>query len=338
MQKIGFFLLFFFVNFCFAQQSDFKHIDFTKADYIAKTYKTKKLLELNKTTHLLTKNLETDVEKLRAIYLWICTNIANDFSLYALNNRKRKRFLQDSIKLEKWNSKFKKVLFKKLLRRKKTICTGYAYLLKEMCTIAGIESKMVNGIGRTSSVDLSVLKMPNHTWNIVKLNNKWYLCDPTWSTGISFPEEGRFQFQYNDGYFLTDPKLFFHNHYPIKKEFSLIENKSTSFLEFSELPLLYNDAFVYLKKHISPSTMYHVIKQGSAFNFQYKLNKKVMLKNVKLVYFKSDSEIKLKPKIELKENLLKITHTFKRKGFYDIHLYIDKKIIATYTFKVLKND
>ena len=338
MQKIGFSLLFFFMNFCFAQQSDFKHINFTKADNIAKTYKTKKRLELNKTAHNLTKNLETDVEKFRAIYVWICKNIANDFSLYALNERKRKRFSQDSIKLKKWNSKFKKILFKKLLKRKRTICTGYAYLLKEMCTIVGIESKMVNGIGRTSLVDLEYLNMPNHTWNIVKLNNKWYLCDPTWSTGISFPKEGRFQFQYNDGYFLTTPKLFFQNHFPVKPEFSLLENKTPTFYEFSELPLLYNDAFLYLEEQILPSKMHHIIKRNSTFTFQYKLKKKIDLKKVKLVYFASDSERKLKPRIELSDNFLTLNQTFKRKGFYDIHLFINDKIIATYTFKVLKND
>ena len=66
MSKIGFFLLFFYISFSFAQQSDFKHIDFSKADYIAKTVKTKRLYELNKLTFKLTKDLETDVEKVRA--------------------------------------------------------------------------------------------------------------------------------------------------------------------------------------------------------------------------------------------------------------------------------
>jgi transglutaminase/protease-like cytokinesis protein 3 len=188
MSKIICFFFLFFIHICVAQQSDFSHINFSKANFNAKTVKTKKLFELNKLTHNLTKDLKTDIEKFRAIYLWICKNIANDFSLYFLNQRKRKRFAIDSIKLQNWNSKFKNKLFKKLLKNKRTICTGYAYLLKEMCAIVGIESKMVNGFGRTATVNFTKLNIPNHTWNIVKINNKWYLCDPTWSTGISFPD------------------------------------------------------------------------------------------------------------------------------------------------------
>ncbi|MGB1043434.1 MAG: hypothetical protein ACPGU6_08575, partial [Tenacibaculum sp.] len=123
MYKTRFFFLLLFVKVSFGQQSDFSHINFTKADNIAKLYKSKRLLELNKTTYNLTKNLSTDVEKLRAIYVWICNNIANDFSLYSLNERKRKKYVKDSLKLQDWNSKFKKKLFKKLLKKKKTICT-----------------------------------------------------------------------------------------------------------------------------------------------------------------------------------------------------------------------
>ena len=118
MPKIKLWIFLIFVNFSFAQQSDFSHIDFSKADNIAKTVKSKRLYELHKLTYSLTKNLNTDIEKFRAIYIWICNNIANDFGLYSLNEKKRKRFLKDSVKLQKWNSKFKKKLFKKLLKRK----------------------------------------------------------------------------------------------------------------------------------------------------------------------------------------------------------------------------
>ncbi len=337
MRKIVFLFLLLLVLVSYGQQSDFSHIDFTKADNIAKLHKSKRFLELNKITYNLTKNLDTDVEKLRAIYVWICSNIANDFSLYSLNERKRKKYLNDSIKLQNWNSKFKKKLFKKLLKKKKTICTGYAYLLKEMCSIIGIESKMVNGFGRTSSVDITKLSMPNHTWNIVKLNNKWYLCDPTWSTGISFPEEGRFEFTYNDGYFLTDPKLFFKNHFPLDYQFTLLK-KDHSFLEFTELPLLYPEAFNVIEEQITPNKMYHEIKKGSTLLFKYKLKKRIDKNKVKLVYYAGNNQKKLKAKVNItSDNVLTINNIFKRKGYFDIHLYIDNKIIITHTISVSKS-
>lgn len=336
MQKVGLFLLLFYFNVSFGQQSDFKHINFTKADNIAKTVKSKRLYELNKLTYSLTKGLETDVEKVRSIYIWICSNIANDFRLYSLNEKKRKRYLKDSIQLENWNSKFKKILFKKLLKKKRTICTGYAYLLKEMCNIAGIESKMVNGIARTSAVDLTKLTMPNHTWNVVKLNNKWYLCDPTWSTGISFPDEGRFQFQYNNGYFLSDPKLFSQNHFPIEEKFTLLENENPNFTEFSEFPLLYGAAFTVLKEHISPKKMHHNLKKNDVFTFEYLLKNGIKINKVKFIIDSGSNERTVNPNINLTNNILTLNYKFKNRGFYDVHLYLENKLIVTYTFKITK--
>ncbi|WP_439128886.1 transglutaminase domain-containing protein [Polaribacter sp.] len=337
MQKISLFLLLLFSLVGFTQQSDFKNIDFKRADYIAKRVKVKRLYNLNELTFKLTQNLDTDVEKIRAIYVWICTNIANDFGLYAQNERRRNRYKNDSIKLQNWNSKFKTKLFKKLLKRKKTICTGYAYLFTEMCNIINIESKMVNGFGRTSTVDFSKLTMPNHTWNIVKLNNKWYVCDPTWSTGISFPEEGRFQFDFNDGYFLTEPTLFLKNHYPLETQFSLLGHDTPTFLDFTEMPLFYGDAYKYLKKHQLPLKMYHQIKKDSIVTFQYQLKKNIALEKLKFVIFSGNNERYIKPiKSTLENNTLTLKHRFKTKGFYDFHLYIDDKIIATYVYEVKK--
>ena len=336
MQKIGFLFLFVVTSF-FGQQSDFKHINFAKADYIAKKTKSKRLYDLNKLTFELTQNLETDVEKVRAIYIWICNNIANDFRLYTLNERKRNKYVKDSIELQNWNSKFKNVLFKKLLRKKRTICTGYAYLFKEMCALADIKALMINGFGRTATVDFEKLVMPNHTWNAVQLNNKWYLCDPTWSTGISFPEEGRFQFNYNDGYFLTKPKLFFLNHFPLEQQHSLLGDETSSFKAFTEMPLVYANAFQYLSEHVAPSTMYHEITQDSIVTFQYQLKKNINLQNVKLVLNTGTNDKTVKPKTTINNNLLTLEYAFPKKGFYDVHLYFDDKIIATYVFQVAES-
>ncbi|WP_299017761.1 transglutaminase domain-containing protein [uncultured Polaribacter sp.] len=337
MQKRHLILCLLFSVIGFAQQADFKEIDFSKADYIAEKVKVKRLYNLNKLTFNLTQNLPTDVEKVRAIYMWICTNIANDFHLFALNDRKRNKYAQDSIKLVNWNSKFKKKLFKKLLKRKKTICTGYAYLFKEMCNFAGIESKMVNGFGRTSAVDFSKLTMPNHTWNIVKLRNKWYLCDPTWSAGISLPQNGKFQFSYNNGYFLTEPKLFFQNHFPLKKEYALLGSKTPSFKTFTELPLLYGDAFKYIKTSPFPLKMYHQIKRDTIISFKYLLKENSTPKKIKFIVNNGNSNIEAKPAtISLKKNELTLQHLFTKKGYFDLHLFFDDKIIATYIFDVKK--
>lgn len=335
MQK-ALFVYIFFINICVAQKADFNNINFSKADNIAKSYKSKNLLNLNEITFNITKDLETDVEKLRSIYVWICNNIANDFGLYSKNKRKRERFKEDSIRLHEWNSEFKTILFKRLLKKKKTICTGYAYLLKEMCSIVGIEAKIVNGFGRTSDVDFTTLTEANHSWNLVKINGKWYLCDPTWATGISFPEEGKFYFQFNEGYFLTVPQLFFKNHYPLQKEYSLLNDATPTLQEFTEMPLLYGEAYNFLETHISPNKMHQEIKQNDVFTFEYQLKKDIKIDDLKLIFSSGSNEKTVQPEINLQDKRLAITYQFKNRGFYDVHLYHQQKIIATYTFKISK--
>ncbi len=329
-------ILFFFHFLGFTQPSDFANIDFTKADKIARSIKVKKLYNLNKLTYSLTENLDTKAEKVRAIYTWICTNVANDFRLYSLNERKRRKYLNDSINLDEWNSKFKKKLFKRLYKRKKTICTGYAYLFKEMCNIIGVSSKMVNGFGKTATTDFSKLPMPNHTWNVVKLNNQWYLCDPTWSAGISFPEDGTFTFNYNDGYFLTDPNIFKLNHFPIEKQYALLEKNAPSFQEFNSYPIIYGEAYNYIKRIITPLERYNELDKNQIFTFSYELQKLVSQKDIKLVVFNGIKDKVYKPIVNFKENILNLQHTFNYRGFYDVHLYLEEKLIATYVFKIKK--
>lgn len=118
MQKVLILWFFVFSISVVAQKSDFKTIDFSKADKTATFYKNEELFELTKLTYNLTKNASTDVEKFRAIYFWICHNISNDHRMYAKNNRKRKKYVKDSVNLTKWNSTFKKSLFKKLIQKK----------------------------------------------------------------------------------------------------------------------------------------------------------------------------------------------------------------------------
>jgi len=65
-----------------AQISDFKNINFKNADNIAFNYRGNDLSNLPELAHNLTHNLTTDVEKFRAIYTWVCTNIKADHDGY----------------------------------------------------------------------------------------------------------------------------------------------------------------------------------------------------------------------------------------------------------------
>ena len=112
MKTLQYILLFLVACQSHAQISDFNHIDFKNADSAALACKNESLTNLPELAFKLTSNLTTDVERFRAIYRWVCGNIANDYNLYLKNKRKRERFKADSTKLKDWNDDFRKHLFK----------------------------------------------------------------------------------------------------------------------------------------------------------------------------------------------------------------------------------
>lgn len=334
--KITFYILFTIAIFqCNAQITDFRYIDLNKADSIALAYNGEDLNNLPILTHKLTSDLNTDIEKFRSIYKWVCTNIKNDYNLYYKNSYKRYRYRNDSIKLHSWNNKFRKTVFKTLLNKKQTICTGYAFLIKQMTELANIECVVVNGFGKTSGTLKKDLSIPNHSWNAVKLNNKWYLCDATWASGVQNPETMNFVFQYNDGFFLTSPNLFAISHYPENKKWLLTTNEDKGFNSFTDNPILYNNAYEHLTNLNAPLQMHHTIKTGEKIDFQFDLMKINPKNNYYLVIDNSSNSNKVIPQlISTKNNSVSFNHRFLKKGFYDVHLFIANNLIATYTVRV----
>ncbi len=328
---IGFFILAFQ---CFAQKSDFEHINFQRADNIALECKNEGLDNLPGLAHKLTSQLTTDAERFRAIYKWVCNNIANDYRLYEKNMRKRHRFKNDSIKLKNWNERFRKLSFKTLLEDKRTICTGYAYLVKELSKLANINCEIVNGYGKTSTTPVDRLNVPNHSWNAVELNGKWYLCDPTWASGI--PNASNFfEFNYNDGFFLADPKLFAVNHYPVDSTWFLLDSNPPTFKDFLDAPIIYGKTYTNLSAYYEPTKMHNELKKNETVTFKCQLLKTVATKDVTLLVDNGNDSKKIHPKIiTITNNTLTIEYAFERTGFYDVHLYIGLDLIATHTVRV----
>ena len=327
-------LIFFVLSFSLvhAQISDFKNINFTRADNISKLNEGESIKNLPLLCYKLTNKLDSEVEKFRAIYTWVSTNIKGDNSMHRKVRRTRGKLKGDSVSLNKWNRNYKKTVFKTLIKRKKTMCTGYAYLIKEMARIINIDSKIIDGYGRSVSSNVSELGMPNHSWNAVKLNNKWYLCDATWSSGY-MNENGSFIKDYNDGYFLADAKLFSKDHFPIHKTWLL--NSSLSSKQFVEAPLVYGKIFKHKTIPVLPLKMEVQTKKGNAVNFKLKLLKNNSSKKISLVSFLGSNQKKL-PIYEYKKegNIVQFKHDFNWKGNYDIHLKVNNDIVATYTVKV----
>lgn len=333
-----FFLAFFFLfqTNIEAQLSDFKSVNFENADKIALNLKGADLSNLPGLAYNLTNGLTSDVEKFRAIYTWVCTNIENDYYGYRKNHSKRIKFQKDTIEQYKWNAAFSKQVFIKLLKEKKTICTGYAYLIKNLANLANIKCELVDGYGRNENTATSELKFPNHTWNAVKLNDKWYLCDATWSSGAFNLGNYAFEFDYNDGYFLATPELFAKDHLPNDSSWSLLNN-SIPISDFFNSPIVYDNAYKYSIFPMEPALMRLEVEKNKELSFIVKDLKGIDVNTIYIQINSGKNTQLIKPKIEhLKNDTLKIKYSFAKAGLYDFHININNHPFCTYVISVKK--
>lgn len=317
-----------------AQKSDFKHIDFAKADSIAKSYSKASLRNMPLLVHNLTHNLNTQVEQFRAIHTWVCFNIESDHYFSEATLKKRRQLHDNISALEKWNTKQQTKVFKRLVRDKKTICSGYAYILKALTNLADIECEIVDGYARTVRTNVNTVDFPNHSWNIVKLNDKWYFADITQASGFYNLDEEEFVKNYTEGYFLATPELFAKNHYPLNDKWLLLDEKPT-LKQFVKAPIIYQNTYKHGVIPITPSGLVTTIEVGESISFQFKILEENCLEDISL-FNDSLRNKKIKQTERIYNNgILKITYQFGKKGQFDVHTKVGKDVVSSFTVKVV---
>ncbi|MFT7251211.1 MAG: hypothetical protein ACI9FW_000938 [Flavobacterium sp.] len=317
-----------------AQSADFENVDFREADKAAISLYGNDLKSLPILAYNLTHSLPSDVEKFRAIFMWVSTNIENDYNYYLKNTKERNRLKKDSIALNNWNKKFSVKVFKKLLKEKKTVCTGYAYLIKELSDLSNIKCEMIDGYGRTVNDNNKDSFVPNHSWNAVWLNNKWYLCDATWASGVFDLDKYVFEFNYNDGYFLSNPEMFATNHFPLDSKWLLTE-KENKLSEFLKAPFVYRDAFKHEIMPLEPSVMFFEVDQYDEVFFLLKERVPIDVGVISLELVSGSYNESSKPSVIRNEDgFIELKYLFNVRGDYDIHIKLNEDYLFTYVVKV----
>ncbi|XP_075719722.1 uncharacterized protein LOC142760420 [Rhinoderma darwinii] len=156
----------------------------------------------------LTCGANTDLEKTRVIWMWICHHI--EYDTVGLKNKGLLSSDPEDV-----------------LRSRKGVCTGYSSLFEQMCRLAGVPCRSVSGYckGATFKPGQTISGDSDHTWNMVYLEGQWHMLDSTWGAGLVDENLSKFIFQYNEFYFLTHPVLFIGDHYPEETDFQLLEPK-----------------------------------------------------------------------------------------------------------------
>jgi len=316
-------------------QKYFEDFDFHRADSIADHYHGASVQDLITLNDNLCANLDTEIEKFRALYFWVCHNIENDFRQFQKANRYRRKYFEDSIAFASWQNAYHLECMRNLYQNKRTVCSGYTSLLAQLCFLNGIECKVVNGYARSSSSNVDKLDYPNHTWLAVKLKDEWYLSDPTWSSGKVYQmgEMAKFEFHFNDGYFLCDPETFARNHYPLNSRWFLLETPPSP-EDFVSQALVYGETFefgIYIKEK---------------FPFQQSLKRDETLKIPLEFHGEVPSSLgleidngfrKFREEVEIWMDSMGqyyLSTTFGRTGDYSLHLLMGDTYLATFIISV----
>lgn len=238
-------------------------------------------LEQTKTTegisNYVNANFNTEKEKVRAIYIWLASNIQYDIdNMFAVNF------------YEKEAEKISKPL-----KTRKGICENYAALFHALCQKCGIKSLVVEGYTNQNGVQ----EYMGHAWNAALLEGTWFLFDPTWGSG--YVESGRFFKRINNDYYMAKPSAFIGSHMPFDYLYQFLEypitnqefydgrtypNKSKPYFNFKDSLLAYEkmDTMNQLQH-----TAYRIKKMGlrNSLLFDRMQHLQTMMENLKVQDF-----------------------------------------------------
>ena len=178
-------------------------------------------------------NFKNDSDKIRAAFYWTASNIRYDVvNMYAVNYNES---VQDKIE--------------SALKSKKGVCIHYASIFNDLLEKMGIQTYVIEGYNKQNGkvADLA------HAWNAARIDNKWYLFDPTWGSG--YVNKGQFFKKLNNAYFKADPTKIIASHipfdylwqflnYPITNaefyEGKIQINKTKKYFDFDKEIIVYN--------------------------------------------------------------------------------------------------
>ena len=294
---------------------DFKNIDFTKIDNYASSvrYQGTSVFEL---ASLLSRYARTEAEKARIIYSWIAYNITYDVPAYLSGN-------------------YGDLSPQGVLQSRKGVCSGYANLYKALAIAMGLDAVTVEGYAKGYGYVVGNTTQINHAWNATKINNKWYLLDPTWGAGNINNEQ--FNQHFNPYYFATPPEQFIFNHFPTENKLQLLSTPYTK-QQFDTTPKFFPEFFknnLHLVSHPN-----YIIDASSSFQ----------------VILSAPKDITALARLKFGSSYLNDTYTFVQRkdnniivtvsppgGTYELEIFSKNKDISqvyqqAMTYKVISNN
>lgn len=140
----------------------------------------------------LTLPYENEDDKIRAIYSWVSNKIS-----YSLRKMRYQYTFSD-----------RQEIVDDALKSRNCVCQGYAELFHALCSESDIDSYVISGYVKLNGK----IEDFSHAWNAARIENKWYLFDPTWGSG--YVSNNRFHPSFNNDYYKIESSKFIQSHMP----------------------------------------------------------------------------------------------------------------------------
>ncbi|XP_064097723.1 uncharacterized protein LOC135209071 [Macrobrachium nipponense] len=135
-----------------------------------------------------------DLERLRAIFRWVTENISFDW-----------KYVDESQTVDE------------ILESRAGVSKDYVVIMVELCHLAGIRVKKIQGFARPHDFRIGTVFVPDndplHTWSAVFLFGSWRLISLFFFPG-HMDAHGKYHRHLKEHYFLTDPDQMIFTHFP----------------------------------------------------------------------------------------------------------------------------
>nr|CAD7431240.1 unnamed protein product [Timema monikensis] len=145
-----------------------------------------------------------------------------------------------------------------LLRGIKHGTESYHVLFKRLCSYAGLHCVVIKGYSKSAGYQPGVRFEDNrfrNSWNAVYVAGAWRFVQCNWGArhlvnAKEVPKAGAkgksdsLRYEYDDHYFLTDPREFIYEFFPLQSDWQLLKNPIT-LQDFEELPFVRSLFFRY---------------------------------------------------------------------------------------------
>ncbi|XP_055379463.1 hillarin isoform X2 [Condylostylus longicornis] len=144
-----------------------------------------------------------------------------------------------------------------LLRGIKYGTESYHVLFKRLCSYAGLHCVVIKGYSKSAGYQPGVKFQDSrfrNSWNAVYVAGAWRFVQCNWGArhlvnAKEAPKTGRgkndsLRYEYDDHYFLTDPREFIYEFFPLQEEWQLLK-RPISLKEFENLPFVRSLFFRY---------------------------------------------------------------------------------------------